>query len=56
MYGSEWFSSLFLGEEGILHSPTREKLEPVLIRRKDIGNESTRSPQKVQPYIGKIIK
>lgn len=42
-----------VGEEGILHSPTREKLEPVLIRRKDFGNESTRSPQKVQPHIGR---
>ncbi|XP_014292190.1 uncharacterized protein [Halyomorpha halys] len=42
-----------VGEEGILHSPTREKLEPALIRRKDTGNESTRSPQKVQSYTGR---
>uniref|UniRef100_A0A0K8T4J0 Nuclear protein MDM1 n=2 Tax=Lygus hesperus TaxID=30085 RepID=A0A0K8T4J0_LYGHE len=32
-----------VGEEGILHSPTREKLEPVIPRRKD---EASTSPQK----------
>ncbi|XP_073995676.1 uncharacterized protein isoform X19 [Rhodnius prolixus] len=40
------------GEEGILHSPTREKLEPVIPRRKDAVIEINKSPQKTH-HIGR---
>ncbi|XP_073995671.1 uncharacterized protein isoform X14 [Rhodnius prolixus] len=41
-----------VGEEGILHSPTREKLEPVIPRRKDAVIEINKSPQKTH-HIGR---
>lgn len=41
------------GEEGILHSPTREKLEPVIPRRKDAVIEINKSPQKTH-HIGQL--
>ncbi|XP_014250553.1 nuclear protein MDM1 isoform X3 [Cimex lectularius] len=40
-----------VGEQGILHSPTREKLEPVIPRKKD-GSDLSQSPQKAH-YTGR---
>ncbi|KAL1130111.1 hypothetical protein AAG570_013050 [Ranatra chinensis] len=38
------------GGEGILQSPTREKLEPVIPRRKEPSSEANKSPQKTQQH------